>query len=123
MANPGQTSVAFFNTEAVGVPAEITEQLKRSPMWAGLEAMAHTLGYDAEALGGNEHPVPAGLLATVRVPVLTISSDQSAPWLRDAAIATAEAIPAGQHQGLAGGFHRVPPPVLAPVLAEFYNES
>jgi pimeloyl-ACP methyl ester carboxylesterase len=116
-------AVAFFNTEAVGVPAEMTEQMKQSPMWAGLEAMAHTLAYDAEALGGNEHTVPGDLLAEVHVPVLAISSDNTAPWLRDAAITTADAIPTGKHQRLAGGFHDVPPQLLAPMLTDFYTEE
>ena len=57
------------------------------------------------------------------VPVLAVSSDNTAPWLREVAIATAEATPTGRHQGLAGGFHEVSPPVLAAALTAFYNEE
>jgi hypothetical protein len=85
--------------------------------------MAHTLLYDAEALGGDEHGLPTDLLAGIKVPVLAVSSASTTPWLGSAAEAVARGVPDGRHQRLEGGFHDVPPTVLAPALAAFYNED
>src|SRR6266704_5313300 len=39
-------AVEYFMTE-VGTPAEMVAQMRQSPMWLGLEEVAHTLAYDA----------------------------------------------------------------------------
>ena len=49
----------------------------------GLEAIAHTLAYDAAIIG--DRSLPAGLLATVTIPALVITGEQSPPFLRNAA--------------------------------------
>jgi pimeloyl-ACP methyl ester carboxylesterase len=115
--------VEYFNTQIIGLPIEVLESMKGTPMWESLVAMAPTLVYDGLALGGDDQSLPVGMLGGVDIPVLAVSSDQTTPWLRDAAGALAEAIPRGEHLSLAGGFHEVPPPVLAPVLAEFYGKE
>jgi pimeloyl-ACP methyl ester carboxylesterase len=115
--------VEYFNTQVVGLPSEMLEPMKGTPMWEALVAMAPTLVYDGLALGGDVQSLPVNMLSGIDIPVLSISSDHSTPWLRDAAKATAEAIPKGNYQSLAGGFHEVPPPVLAPVLTEFYGKE
>ncbi|MEA2499888.1 MAG: hypothetical protein QOH26_2293 [Actinomycetota bacterium] len=122
-ADRREEAVVFFNVEAVGIPAEMVEQMKQDPMWAGLEAIAHTLAYDGHALGGNDHSLPSSLLATVDIPVLAISSSGTVPWLKSSARATAEAIPNGRHEELEGGFHQVAAPLLVPTLTKFYGES
>jgi hypothetical protein len=46
--------------EAVGLAAEITEQMRGTPAWCYVESMAHTLAYDGEVLGGaGPDPAPA----------------------------------------------------------------
>jgi pimeloyl-ACP methyl ester carboxylesterase len=115
--------VEYFQTQVVGLPLEMLEPMKGSPMWDGLLAMAPTLVYDGLALGGDDQSLPVDMLGDLRVPVLAVSSDNTTPWLREVAIATAEAAPAGRHQGLAGGFHDVSPPVLAAALTAFYTED
>lgn len=35
-------AVEYFMTEAIGVPAEFVAQMKAAPMWADMEALAHT---------------------------------------------------------------------------------
>jgi pimeloyl-ACP methyl ester carboxylesterase len=64
--------------------------------------------------------VPHDLLATITVPVLSVSGSASPPWLREAARAIAEAAPQGTYRTLEGQTHAVEPEVLAPVLAEFF---
>jgi hypothetical protein len=64
------------------------------------------------------------LLATVRVPVLAVTSGGTAsPWLGQTAEHVAAALPAGECVRLDGGFHQVPTATLAPVLAEFYRRG
>lgn len=113
--------VAYFQTDVVGLPAELVRSFQGTPMWAALCAMAPTLVYDAHCLGGDDHSLPADLLASVRVPVLAVTSSGTASWLGQAAGPVAAALPAGEWVRLDGGFHQVPPEVLAPALAGFYR--
>jgi pimeloyl-ACP methyl ester carboxylesterase len=116
-------AVEYFMTQAVGVPAEAVAEMRATPAWGYLQQMAHTLLYDAEALGGDDHALPTDLLTGITIPVLAVSSASTAPWLASAADAVASALPRGRHQRLEGGFHEVPPAVLGPALAAFYNED
>ncbi len=110
-------AVELFLTRAVGVPPDGVAQMRSTPMWPALEKMAHTLVYDTTITGDGE--VPAGRLAAVTVPALVLDSTGSPPWLRASAQTLAGALPDATHRSLDGQFHDVPPPVLAPVLAEF----
>lgn len=113
-------AVEYFMTEAVGLPAEAVAQTKATPAWGYLQQMAHTLLYDAEVMGRDDQGLPTDLLAGISIPVLTVSSTASAPWLASAAEATAGVLPNGQHQRLEGAFHQVPPSLLGATLASFY---
>ena len=86
-----------------------------------MEAVSHTLVYDALVMGDSA--VPTALLAKVDIPTLVLDSTGSAPWLRSAAAATAVALPQATHRSLDGGFHYLPPEVLAPALTEFFLET
>lgn len=114
-------AVEYFQLEAVGLPKEMVEQMKPTPAWGYLSAMAPTLLYDALCLGGNDRHLPVELLARITVPALTIGSTGSPDWLRAAAAETARAIPGATHVSLEGGFHQVPPEVLAPALSAFFS--
>jgi pimeloyl-ACP methyl ester carboxylesterase len=114
-------AVEYFMTRAVGLPPQAAAQMRTTPAWGYLEGMAHTLEYDAHAMGGNNQEVPTDLLVDITIPVLTVSSTGSAPWLAATAEAVAHAVPNGRHEALEGGFHEVPPEVLAPVLTAFYK--
>jgi alpha-beta hydrolase superfamily lysophospholipase len=109
----------YFLTAGVGQPQAAVDAMKDQPMWAGLVALGHTTLYDARVLGDSR--VPTALLASVSQPVLTLGSTGSPQWLQDAAIATADAVPDGRYESLAGEFHTAPPTVLAPVLAAFHT--
>ena len=114
--------VEYFQTQVVGLPAGMVESFRSTPMWASLCAMAPTLVYDGHVLGGDDHSFPDDLLASVRVPVLAVTSSGTAPaWLSRTAEKVASAVPEGEWVRLDGGFHFVPPPVLAPALAAFYR--
>jgi hypothetical protein len=116
--------VEYFHTRVVGMPAESLVPIKGTPMWDGLLALAPTLIYDGLAMGGDDQSLPADLLARVPVPVLGVTSTGTAlPWLSRTAEEVAAAVPEGRCVRLEGGFHEVPPEVLAPALASFYRSG
>ena len=89
----------YFHTRAVGLPEEMLDGMRGTPMWEAL-------------------------LATIGAPVLAVSSTGTAmPFLPTAARAVAEALPRGEYQQLEGGFHEVPAPTLAPVIADFVRRA
>ncbi|QNP65445.1 alpha/beta fold hydrolase [Streptomyces genisteinicus] len=103
---------------AAGMPAEALYGLRRLPVWADMERLAHTLAYDHEVLGDGT--VPTELLATVTGRVLVVDGGASPSPMREAARAVATALPRGRHRTLTGQTHEVAPHVLAPVLAAFF---
>jgi pimeloyl-ACP methyl ester carboxylesterase len=116
-------AVEFFMKAAVGVPDEVIAQMRQSPMWAGLEKMAHTLAYDGTIMDDNMagKPLRAKQWASVAIPTLVIDGGASEAWARNAVQALADALPNAQRRTLAGQMHNVDPAVLAPILVEFFQ--
>lgn len=110
-------AVELYQTEAVGIPPEVVAQLRHAPFRPGLEAIAHTLVYDATIVG--DLSIPAELAASVTIPALVLAGEQSPPFLRDGAAAVAEAVPKGRLCILPGQTHDINPDITAPVLMEF----
>lgn len=113
--------VAYFQTQVIGLPEAMVQGFRGDPMWASLCALAPTLVHDGLALGGDDHSLPEELLASVRVPVLAVTSSGTAGWLGQTVEPVAAALPAGEWVRLDGGFHEVPVASLAPALAGFYR--
>jgi pimeloyl-ACP methyl ester carboxylesterase len=114
--------IEYFHTQVVGLPVEMLEPARQSPMRQGMIAMAPTLIADGLALGGDDQSLPVGMLSRVRVPVLTVTSTGTVmPWLGQAAERVAQSLPNGRAVRLEGGFHEVPTGTLAPALAGFYR--
>jgi len=110
-------AVEQYQTEAVGIPPDVVAQLRHAPFRPGLEAIAHTLAYDATVVG--DLSLPAGLFATVTIPVLVVMGEQSPPFLQAAARAAAAAFPGGRLAVLPGQTHDINPDATAPVMADF----
>jgi len=110
-------AVELYQTKAVGIPEEVVAQMRHAPFRPAMEAIAHTLAYDAAIIG--DRSMPAGLLAAVTVPALVITGDQSPPFLRNASHAAAEMLPHGRLAILRGQGHDINPNATAPVMAEF----
>ncbi|WP_369208415.1 alpha/beta fold hydrolase [Streptomyces sp. PU-14G] len=110
-------AVAYFMAEIVGLPPQAVDGARQSPAWGEMQKLAHTLVYDTTLLGDAD--LPADTLAAADLPALVLSSEASTPVLREAARATADALPHGGHRALAGAFHHVPPEQLAPVVRDF----
>ncbi|MEI7034831.1 alpha/beta fold hydrolase [Streptomyces pratensis] len=106
---------------ATGVDAGTLARMRRAPLWAGLEAMAHTLAYDDALLGDGS--VPAERFAAVTARTLVICGGFSGAPARAATRALAEALPRGRHRTLTGQMREVAPQVIAPVLADFFARN
>lgn len=120
-ANRRGEAVEYFLTEVVGMPAEALAEMKGSPMWPGLEAMAHTLAYDVDILGDNlsGKPLPADKLSAVTAPTLVIAGGASPEWIRNTAKALAEVLPDAEYRTLDGQAHNAAPDVLIPEIESF----
>ena len=114
-------AVELFMTEGVGVPAEAVAPMRDMPFWSGLEAVAHTLPYDAAIMGDtlSGSPLPAERWAGVTIPTLVADGDASPAWVRNAVAALVETLPDARRRTLEGQTHEVDPEVLAPVVEEF----
>jgi len=110
-------AVELYQTRAVGIPEDVVAQMRHAPFRPGLEAIAHTLVYDATIVG--DRSLPADLLASVTTPALVICGEQSPPFLRAAARAVAQTLPNGRLRSLPGQTHDISPEATAPVMAEF----
>src|SRR5215472_15913323 len=113
---PAGFAAQLYQTKAVGIPEDVVAQLRHTPFRPGLEAIAHTLAYDAAIVGDLSMPPE---LASLTTPALVISGEQSPPFLRSAAQAAAAALPDGRLASLPGQTHDIDPQATAPVVAEF----
>ncbi|WP_214111187.1 alpha/beta fold hydrolase [Acrocarpospora catenulata] len=109
----GDAMVHFHRS--IGVPEEITNDMRNAPFWPGLEALAHTLAYDAtitSTLGSDD-------LTGLTVPALVVDSEGSDARLRTWAEEVGAALPNGIHRRLPGEWHGVSPDVLSAAMVEF----
>ena len=121
-------AVEYFMTQ-MGAPAEIVAQMRQSPMWPGLEKVAHTLPYDVTIMGNTQRgdPQPLRKWASVTVPTLVMDGtvffgrEESHVFLRHAAQELANILPDAQHRILEGQDHGPADNVLVPVLVEFFK--
>ena len=120
-------AVEYFMTE-VGVPAEGVAQMRQSPMWPGLEAVAHTLAYDVTIIGNTQRgdPLPLRKWAAVTVPTLVMDGTvflgraESHVFLHHGAQELATILPDARLRTLEGQDHGPADDVLAPALQEFF---
>lgn len=118
-ADHRREAVELYFTRVMQMPAQAVAQLRRSPMWADFEDLAHTLSYDLRIMARGTArlaEVPA-----VRAPTLALDGSESAPWMREAIAAMERAIPQGRHHTLEGQAHAVDPKALALALEEFLS--
>jgi pimeloyl-ACP methyl ester carboxylesterase len=106
----------------LAVPAEMVAQMRTSPMWPAMEALAHTLPYDGAIMGNTMDGNPASMKrwASVTVPTLAMDGGASPEWARNAVRALVEVLPDAQHLTLEGQTHAAEPEVVAPALERFF---
>jgi pimeloyl-ACP methyl ester carboxylesterase len=109
----------LFLTKVVQMPPPVVAQMRKAPVWAGLEALAHTLGFDVRLSAR-----PLSMLERARAaPAVTLAlcGEASPPWMREGVGALANAIPGARFLVLAGQTHDVDVTVLAKALAGFFG--
>ncbi|PRX44672.1 pimeloyl-ACP methyl ester carboxylesterase [Prauserella shujinwangii] len=112
-------AVALF-LRSVGMPGEMLAQLRRSPGWTALEAVAPTLAYDAAVLADGRPPAE---LAGVEVPTLVLTGSETGAWAPAAAAALLDLLPSARHTVLDGQRHDVAWDVLTPHLRSFLDQG
>lgn len=114
-------AVKYFMRDMVAVPAPfvLMMQLMRG-MWKKLEAVAHTLPYDAAIMG--DWQVPATRLAGVRTPTLAMYGGRTQTRLKRAIEDLVKVLPNVRQQVLPGQSHNVSAAVLVPALVRFFKE-
>ena len=105
----------------VGMPGPVLAVMALTPPWRKLKAVAHTLPYDLRILGdtGRGIPLDPARWAGVTAPAIVLDGGKSPRYMRNAAKALSEALPAAQYRTLAGQTHMVKPAALAPAVKEF----
>jgi pimeloyl-ACP methyl ester carboxylesterase len=123
---PGD-AVEYWQTQ-LGIPSEAIAQMRQSPMWAGLEAVAPTLPYDATIMGDTQRgdPSPLKMWASVTVPTLVVDGttmmgrEDLHTFMRHGADELASILPHAQRRTLGGQDHGPASEALAPELREFF---
>ena len=115
-------SAELFMTKGSLMPADMVAGMRTQPFWFEVEAVAHTLVYDAMIMDGTMRgaPLPSDRWTTVTIPTLVIYGGAGPEWSRNAAEAIIERLPNAERQTLQGQFHDLTPEVLTSVLAEFF---
>jgi pimeloyl-ACP methyl ester carboxylesterase len=112
-------AVEYFQRRIVGLPEPIVGQLRHAPFRPALEAMAHTLVYEATILGDGH--LALDQLRAIRAPTLAIAAGAAQPFMRETAEALARAVPDGRVLILERATHDLVPEVLAPPLLRFFS--
>jgi pimeloyl-ACP methyl ester carboxylesterase len=113
-------AVKYFMRDMVGAPAPMVVMMRLMPwVWRKLEAVAHTLPYDAAVM--TAFRIPRARYASIRVPVLVMNGSKTDSRLRQAARTIAEVVPGARYGELAGQTHNVKPAILTPAAVEFLS--
>ena len=111
-------AVKYFMKDMVGIPAAIVVMMRMMPwIWRKLEAVAHTLPYDAAVM--TEFRIPEARFATINRPALVMNGSKTDARLRHAARTVANIVPNAQYGELPRQTHNVKPGILVPAVVEF----
>jgi hypothetical protein len=120
MLAAGRHGDAMAGSWWTGMPEDMIDDLRGTPRWAVLEAMAPTLAYDSALIGDQDGGLVAVTLAArVHAPALVLCGDEGPEWMLDVNRQFARALSIGRLRVLEGEGHVVDPAKLAPVVAEF----
>lgn len=114
-------AVELYQRVAVGMPEEAVVGMRSAPFRGGMEAIAHTLAYDAAVVGDRR--LPTDLLASIKLPTLVLCGEETVPFMRDAATAVAVAMPAAELVPLPGQGHEIDPEATAPAILPWVSSG
>jgi pimeloyl-ACP methyl ester carboxylesterase len=114
-------AAAFFMGMAANMPEDMVDGVRRSPFFAPVVAVAHTIAYDGRIMGSTMSgtPLPTDRWAKATVPTLVLHGDRTEPWLASGSRAVAEVLPSATVRAVPGEQHSAPADVLAAALREF----
>ncbi|WP_327114290.1 alpha/beta hydrolase [Streptomyces sp. NBC_01341] len=121
LAAGDRAGAVALHLSRAGVPEATIARIRRSPLWHGLEAVAHTLAYDDALLGDGT--VPTGRFASLTARTLVVTGGFSPPQTHETTLALAAAVPRARHRTLTGQTRELAPHVIAPVLADFFTRD
>lgn len=110
-------AVAFFMANTM--PPDVIEDMRQSPAWSLLEAIAPTLAYDYAVMGGFSPPLD--IAKTVEVPTLILNGSAGLEFTHKALETLASAMPNAERRILEGQTHNPALEVLTPLLAAFFK--
>ena len=121
--DPGAAVEAFMRL--VGTPEDDLAAMRTSPYWPGLEAVGHTLAYDAAFLDDGRPPAEFAAVTQQTLVLTGVGSDPHMPgvpvdFFGTAADALTAVLPNATRATIPGGAHAVDAEALAPVLTRFY---
>lgn len=104
-----------------GMPDEMIDGMRETPMWPGLISLAPTLAYDSAVMGDIENggAIPKDVAARATRSGLVLVGGESPPFMMDVSLRLAALLPHGSHRVIEGQDHVVAPDVLAPIVDEF----
>ncbi|WP_329003073.1 alpha/beta hydrolase [Kribbella sp. NBC_00709] len=114
-------AIKYFFTKGIGLPGIFVTMMKLMPAWKPMKAIAHTLPYDAQVVGGNcfGDPMDASQWAAIQQPVQVVNGGKSPAWMKTSTRALADAIPGAGHTEVPGQNHVIKATAIAPVIADF----
>jgi pimeloyl-ACP methyl ester carboxylesterase len=118
-ANQPGDALALFLADMM--PPDALEEMRQSPQWTSMEAVAHTLAYDNAIMGDGALPTDAARKASM--PTLIMDGSEGADFIHEAAEGLAKAMPHARRATHEGQTHGAAPEVLAPILVEFFTNS
>jgi len=115
-------ALKYFMKDMVGAPAAMVMMMQMMPwIWRKLQAVAHTLPYDAAVM--SEFRIPLARFAAIRRPTLVMNGSKTDARLRTAARRITEVVPGARYRELHGQTHNVKPHVLVPAVIEFVGST
>ena len=116
-------ALRLFMREGVRLSRVFVALMRMMPAWSQLEAVAHTLPYDAAIVFDYQkgRPLPAEHWSSATMPTLVAVGGKSPDSMRNAMQALADVLPNAKHRTLEGQTHIVKAEALAPVLIKFFE--
>ena len=121
---PGD-AVALFMTAAAMMPDEAVAEMREQDFWAGLEAVAPTIAYDARQVGDalSGRPLRPERWKHIDIPVLVMHGIDTWPALAAGSRAIAAHLPTSTLAPVPGEQHSTTADVLAAALRAFIKEN
>lgn len=113
-----EDAVATMQIEGIGLPADLVDSFRQTPMWARLVAIAQTVVYDAAITRAPN--IPTTEMTELDTPAVVLNGAESWSGLRTSAAALSKQLRNAQYNEVPGGAdHGIPAEATAAVLDTF----